>query len=54
MTTKKVTYKETKDASIRVINNLIEMGILEDNDNHYFDVQDMVQDEFNEILGLEI
>jgi hypothetical protein len=51
---KKVTYDDTRDASIRIISKLIELGHLEDNDDHYFEVQDTIQDEFNELLELDI
>ena len=54
MNTKKITYDDTRDASIRVIEKLINLGLLEDNDNHYFEVQDTIQDEFNELLHLDI
>jgi hypothetical protein len=30
------------------------MGHLEDNDDHYFEVQDTMHDEINEVLGLDI
>tara|TARA_B100000767_G_C19388982_1_gene379068 strand:- start:326 stop:538 length:213 start_codon:yes stop_codon:yes gene_type:complete len=51
---KKVSYDDTKNASIRVIAKLIELGHLEDNDDHYFEVQDTIQDEFNEVLDLDM
>ena len=54
MKSNKITYDDTKDASIRVIEKLINLGKLEDNDDHYFDVQDTIQDEFNELLQLDI
>ena len=49
-----VTYDDTRDVSIRIISKLIEDGYLEDNDDHYFDVQDTIQDEINNVLGLDI
>ena len=52
--TKKVTYDDTRDVSIRVIAKLIELGHIEDNDNHYFEIQDTIHDEINELLGLDI
>jgi len=52
--TKKVTYDDTRDVSIRVIAKLIELGHIEDNDNHYFEIQDTIHDEVNELLGLDI
>jgi hypothetical protein len=51
---KKVTYDDTRDVSIRVIQKLIELGHLEDNDDHYFEIQDTIHDEFNELLGLDM
>lgn len=53
-TTKKVTYDDTRDCAIRIIGKLIDLGLLEDNDDHYFDIQDTIQDEYNELLGLDI
>jgi len=50
---KKVTYDDTRDIAIRVIEKLISEGFLEDNDDHYFDVQDTIHDEINEVLGLD-
>jgi hypothetical protein len=52
--TKKVTYDDTRDCAIRIIGKLIDLGLLEDNDDHYFDIQDTIQDEYNELLGLDI
>jgi hypothetical protein len=54
MNTKKITYDDTRDASIRVIKKLINLGLIEDNDDHYFEVQDTIQDEFNELLQLDM
>jgi hypothetical protein len=51
---KKITYDDTRDISIRIIEKLIKEGHLEDNEDHYFDVQDTIQDEINEVLGLDI
>ena len=49
---KKVTYDDTRDIAIRIIQTLIEEGFLEDDDDHYFDVQDTIHDEINQVLGL--
>jgi hypothetical protein len=54
MNTKKITYDDTRDASIKVVEKLIDLGLLEDNDDHYFEVQDTIQDEFNELLQLDM
>jgi len=51
---KVVTYDNTRDASIRVVYNLIEQGFLEDNDDNYFEVQDTIHDVINDLLGLDI
>jgi len=51
---KVVTYDDTRDASIRVVYNLIEQGFLEDNDDNYFEVQDTIHDVINDLLGLDI
>jgi len=51
---KVVTYDDTRDASIRVVYNLIEQGFLEDNDDNYFEVQDTIHDAINDLLGLDI
>lgn len=48
-----LTYDDTRDISIRVIKNLIEQGLLPDDDDTYFQLQDTVHDEINEVLGLD-
>jgi|688.fasta_scaffold1871070_1 hypothetical protein len=52
--TKKVTYDDTRDCAIRIIGKLIDLDLLEDNDDHYFEIQDTIHDEYNELLGLDI
>ena len=49
-----ISYDDTRDVAIRVIDKLIEDGHLEDNEDHYFDVQDTIQDEINKVLGLDM
>jgi hypothetical protein len=51
---KTLTYDDTRDCAIRIIEKLIDLGLLEDNDNTYFDIQDAITDEYNELLGLDI
>jgi hypothetical protein len=51
---KKITYDDTRDIAIRVISELIKEGHLKDDDNHYFEVQDIIQDEINKEIGLDI
>ncbi len=50
---KKITYDDTRDLSIKVIDKLITLGFIEDNDDHYFEIQDTIHDEINELLGLD-
>ena len=52
--TKTVTYDDTRDISIRVIEALIKLGHLQDNDDHYFEIQDTIHNEINEVFGLDI
>lgn len=52
--TKQLTYDDTRDISIRIIEKLIELRHLQDNDDHYFEIQDIIHDEINEVLGLDI
>ena len=51
---KKISYDDTRDACIRIVEKLIELGFIEDNDDHYFEIQDTIHDEVNELLGLDI
>jgi hypothetical protein len=51
---KKISYDDTRDVCIRVIEKLIDLGFIEDNDDHYFEIQDTIHDEVNELLGLDI
>ena len=54
---KKITYDDTRDISIRCIYKLIDLKILSEV-LHYqevlFEVQDLIQDEINKVLGLDI
>ena len=43
----------TRDISIRCIDKLIDLKILSE-DEHNFEIQDLIQDEINEVLGLDI
>jgi hypothetical protein len=51
---KTITYNNTKDIAIRVINSLVNKGLLKNNDDPYFKIQDVIQDEINDFLGLNI
>ena len=45
-----ITYDDTRDVSIRIIEELFRLGYLEDdNDDTYFDIQDTIHDEINEL-----
>ena len=50
---KKITYDDTRDIAIRCVDKLIELDILSE-EEHNFEVQDLIQDEINEVLGLDI
>jgi len=49
-----ITYDDTRDIAIRIISQLIKNGHVEDDDDTYFDIQDIIQDEINKVLGLDI
>jgi hypothetical protein len=50
---KKITYDDTRDIAIRCVDKLIELNILSE-EEHNFEAQDLIQDEINEVLGLDI
>ena len=54
MLNKEVSYDDTRDVSIRVIDKLMEMGYLICNEDSYFDIQDAIHDEINGLLHLDI
>tara|TARA_B110000858_G_C17729587_1_gene439388 strand:+ start:89 stop:280 length:192 start_codon:yes stop_codon:yes gene_type:complete len=45
-----VTYDDTRDIAIKIIEKLMSIGILEDKEAYYL----VIQDEINEVLGLDI
>jgi len=49
----KVTYDDTRDIAIRCIDKLIDLKILSE-DEHNFEIQDLIQDEINGVLELDI
>ena len=49
----KITYDDTRDMAIRCIDKMISDGLLNE-DEHNFDVQDIIQDEVNKLLGIDI
>jgi hypothetical protein len=55
---KKITYDDTRDVAIRVLEKLIEMGYVQprvdSDDECEFEVQDIIHEEINELLGLDI
>ena len=54
---KLVTYDDTRDIAIRCVNKLIESQAQRSiifNDEHNFEIQDLIHDEINEVLGLDI
>ena len=56
MKVKKVTYDDTRDISIRCIDKLIDSQLFASltADEHHFEIQDLIQDEINKVLGLDI
>tara|TARA_R110000803_G_scaffold155767_1_gene220355 strand:+ start:159 stop:365 length:207 start_codon:yes stop_codon:yes gene_type:complete len=52
----KVTYDDTRDISIRCINKLIDSQLFASltADEHHFEIQDIIQDEINKVLGIDI
>ena len=50
---KKITYDDTRDIAIRCVDILIELDILSE-EEHNFEIQDLIQDEINNVLGLDI
>ena len=54
---KKVTYDDTRDIAIRCIDKLIEsypFTFQEMAEAYNFEIQDIIQDEINQVLGLDI
>jgi len=49
----KLIYDDTRDIAIRCIDKLIDLKLLPE-DEHNFEVQDLIQDEINNVLGLDI
>jgi len=49
----KITYDDTRDIAIRCIDKLIDLKLLPE-DEHNFEVQDLIQDEINSVFGLDI
>ena len=51
---KQVSYDDTRDASIRIIESLSKKGIIKFKGGDYFEIQDTIQEEMNKILGVDI
>ena len=54
---KKITYDDTRDVAIRIVEYLIDNKYItefEDENDWDFHIQDVIQDEINNILGLSI
>ena len=49
----KITYDDTRDVAIRCIEKMIDERILNE-DVDTFEIQDIIQDEINKVLGLDI
>ena len=54
---KKITYDDTRDIAIRCVEYLIDNKYItefEDENEWDFHIQDIIQDEINNVLGLDI
>ena len=55
---KEITYDDTRDVAIRCVDKLIDLGYIDksilDNNDTYFEIQDSIQDEINNVLELDI
>tara|TARA_R110000850_G_C9781756_1_gene448430 strand:+ start:355 stop:726 length:372 start_codon:yes stop_codon:yes gene_type:complete len=51
---KSLSHNDTRDIAIRCAQRLVELGHLKDNYDTYLDVEDTIQDEINDKLGLDI
>lgn len=49
----KITYDDTRDIALRCIDKMISDKLLNE-DEHNFEIQDIIQDEINKVLGLDI
>jgi len=57
MIVKKITYDDTRDIAIRIVEYLIDNKYItefEDENKWNFHIQDIIQDEINDTLGLDI
>ncbi len=49
----KINYDDTRDVAIRCIDKMISEGLLNE-DEHNFEIQDIIQDEINKVFGIDI
>lgn len=47
-----VTYDDTRDVAIRVVDTFIREGLIQENEDNEFDFQDTIHDAINLLLGL--
>lgn len=50
---KTITYDDTRDVAIRVVDRLIGDGLINENEDNEFDFQDKIHDAINLLLGLK-
>ncbi len=53
MKERKITYDDTRDIAIRCVDELMNLKLLLEDEN-YFEIQDLIQDEINKVLELNI
>ena len=52
---KTISYDDTRDVAIRIVDFLINNEFIEYKEGNYpFEIQDTIQDEINDVLGLDI
>jgi len=51
---KKITYDDTRDATIRAVEKLMTEGFVKYSEFTYFEIQDIIHNEFNNLLLLDI
>lgn len=52
---KTISYDDTRDVAIRIVDFLINNEFIEYEEGNYpFEIQDTIQDEINDVLGLDI
>jgi hypothetical protein len=51
---KKITYDDTRDCAIRIVDEFIRLGLIQENEDNEFDYQDLIHHTYNNLLGLDI